>query len=429
MAVSNAAPPCPGTPGLWAGPRFRLFWMARTVSVAGTTMTAVALPVLVFRLTGSPLLTALVAALEAAAYVSVGLLAGAMADRVDPRRLMIGCDLLCAVTLLSVPAAALAGTLSTMHVLAAAGVLALAFVWFDAASFAMLPALVGKDRLAAANGALWTASSVLETAAPALAGLLIALSGPQLLLAVDAGTYLVSAVLLARLRWSARSAGSRGVRSLGADIGVGVRFLWRHPTLRALSLLGLGNSIAGGAVVGLLVVFAVQALGLPATDVRIGILFSAGAAGGMLAAVLLGRLSRRIPGGRLTLLSLSANPVLLVGFASATAPVPAMIGYSAWSLAWTVTILNGITLRQQVTPAPLQARVNTAGRIIAWGGTPIGAVLGGALAEFLGVRIALFAAAAVAGVSAAAGWATPLAGCAPGLAVAAAEPTGQETSG
>ncbi|MGQ0776862.1 MAG: MFS transporter [Pseudonocardiales bacterium] len=410
MAVSDSAPPRPRAPGLWAGPRFRLFWMARTVSVAGTTMTAVALPVLVFRLSGSPLLTALVAALEATAYVGVGLLAGAMADRVDPRQLMIGCDLLCAVTLLSVPAAALAGTLSTVHVLAAAAVLALAFVWFDAASFAMLPALVGgKDRLAAANGALWTASSVLETAAPALAGLLIALSGPQLLLAVDAGTYLVSVLLLARLRWTERPAGQRGIRSLGADISVGLRFLWQHPALRALSLLGLGNSIAGGAVVGLLVVFAVQALGLPPTDARIGILFSAGAAGGMLAAVLLGRLSRRIPGGRLTLLSLTANPVLLIGFASAVTPVPAMIAYSTWSFAWTVTILNGITLRQQVTPAPLQARVNTAGRIIAWGGTPIGAVLGGVLAEFIGVRIALFAAAAVVGVSAAAGWGTPLA--------------------
>lgn len=78
---------------LWQARSFRLFWLARTVSVAGSAVILLALPLLVLRLTGSALATSLVAAVEVLPYFVFGLLAGAVADRVDRRRLMVGCDL------------------------------------------------------------------------------------------------------------------------------------------------------------------------------------------------------------------------------------------------------------------------------------------------------------------------------------------------
>src|SRR5437899_10060882 len=100
-------------------PQFRRFWTARMVSLAGSSFTYVALPVLIYRRTGSPLLTGLVAAFEAIPYLLLGLVAGALADRWDRRRVMVAADLTSAVALGSLPVAAAFGVLTVPHILAA----------------------------------------------------------------------------------------------------------------------------------------------------------------------------------------------------------------------------------------------------------------------------------------------------------------------
>ena len=162
------------SPSVWRDAAFRRFLAAEVASEAGTAVSLVVLPIVVFTLTGSPAQTGLLTALEAVPYLLFGLLAGALADRVDRRRLMVGGDLLRAVLVGSVPLAAALGVLGVPHVYLAALGVAVVFVWADAASFGALPALVGRERLPAANSARWSASTTLTVAGPAVAGVLVA---------------------------------------------------------------------------------------------------------------------------------------------------------------------------------------------------------------------------------------------------------------
>ncbi|MDQ2718008.1 MAG: MFS transporter, partial [Chloroflexota bacterium] len=352
------------TAPLWKDGAFGLFWTGRAVSLLGTAITAVVLPILIYRLTASAFLTSLLAALEVIPYLLFGLFAGALADQVNRRWLMVGCDLLNMLLLASIPVAAWLHALTILQVFAVALLSATAFVWFDAANFGAIPTLVGRERIVAAYSALWTTDTIVQIIGPAIGGLLAATIGPALSLGFDALSYLLSAVTLAliprALSTLALSDGTSQAivkRTLGG-IREGIGFLWRQRLVRTLTLLGFGNSLTGGAVMGLLVVYAVQSLGLPTTDARIGWLFTAGALGSLLATVSLSRLTRLLPIGWVTLAAMTCDLALLAALAWTSSLYIALVLYACWQGCYTLTTMNGIVLRQLVTPATLQSRVN-----------------------------------------------------------------------
>jgi len=239
-------------------PDFRRFLTARLVSLAGTSVTLVAFPVVVFELSGSPLLTALVAAFEALPYLLLGLPAGALADRFDRKVVMVRADLANAAVLASIPLAHWFGALTVAHLLVASFLVPALFVFFDAADFGAVPTLVGRERIAGANSALWSTSTMVETAVPLLAGALLAVVDGATLIAVDALTYVASAVLIRAvvrpLSDPARAGSERLNRSaLVADVREGLHFLWGHVTVRSMTIVGALQSVAGGAFVGQLV--------------------------------------------------------------------------------------------------------------------------------------------------------------------------------
>ncbi|WP_052336818.1 MFS transporter [Nocardioides alkalitolerans] len=394
-----------------------LFAAARVVAVAGSAVTGVAMPLLVLQLSGSAFVAALVAAAQVAPYLVLGLLAGAMADRWPRRRVMLAAQLTSAAALLSVPLAQAAGALTSTHALVVALVVASAFVWFDAAAFGALPAIVGRERIVAANSLVWTSTTLVGIGAPALGGLLVAWLGSASALAVDAAAYVAAAALLlvvtapmGPLAVGRDGAGPSPRPTLRADVAEGLRFVLRQPVVRDLTLVGVGNSVAGGAVTALLVVLAVDGAGTGAVGEgqRYGVMLAVVAVGGFLAASALPWLARRVPTGWLTLGGLALGVPAVAGLAG-SAPYPVvLVLLLAWSGAHTLVVLNGIATRQRVTPDPLQARVNTTARMIAWGGTPFGAVLGGAAAETVGVGAAMAGAAVVLALSVVAGAGTGL---------------------
>lgn len=413
--------------GLLRDPVFRLWWVGRTITVAGSALTQAVLPILVFQLTGSAVQTSLLLVLESAPYLAFGLLAGAVADRVNRRALMIGCDLVAAALLASIPVAHALGTLTVAQVYAVAGGTALVFVWSDAADFGALSAIVGRARITQAVSALWGARTMVMVAAPAAGGLLVATIGAAPTLSLDAASYLVSALVLARIPRAFSSSGSdraapaadqavpgggsgrrRLPARLAAEIGEGVSFIRHHPVIRPLILLGIGTSLTGGAVMGLLVVFGVRQLGLADDDPRLGLLYAAGVTGSVAATLALPRLTRRLGAPRVTLFALPVMLAGLVGLAMTTAVPPALALLCCWQGAYSLIITNGIAVRQEVTPDALQSRVNATGRMVAWGGYPIGAALGGMIADAAGVRVAWLVLAAGVATSTVAGWASGL---------------------
>jgi MFS family permease len=372
---------------------FGLWYLARSVSTAGTAASAVALPLLVYQTSGSAALTAAVVGLEALPYLLFGLFAGAAADRLRRKAMMISADLCCALMLATVPTAKAFGVLTSWHVLAMAFGVGCGFCWFDAAAWGALVRLVGKARVTRANSLIWSTELVLDIAAPAGAGLLAALTDPTAVLAVDSASYLVSAALLVRINASLdRSTADRGTpRRLRAEIGEGLRYLWQMPVVRTLTFAGFGFNVACGGVLGLLVVHADKMLGLNPTDRRLGLLYAASAAGSLIASLVLPRFSRRAGQGTVSIVGYGVFVFAVVGLAATSAFGVALIMWAVWAVARLTVNANGITVRQLLTPDRLQGRVNTTGRMIAWGGTPFGALIGGLLAEDAGVQVAYLA--------------------------------------
>ncbi|WP_433273497.1 MFS transporter [Actinosynnema sp. CS-041913] len=387
---------------------FSRYLTARLLSVAGSLVSVVALPVLVYQLTGSPGWTSAVAMAEALPYLVFGLLAGAVADRVDRRRLMVAMDVVVAGGLVTVPLAWWAGVLTAPHVVVVAFLAQTAFVFFDAANFGALPSLVGKAKLTAAYAKLFGRSTMVELVVPGAAGLLVATIAPADLLAVNVVTAAGSAMLIRAIR-GALSTPRADATTLARDIGSGLRFLWRHPIIRTLTLVGATHSAAAGAWVAMLVPWADRVLGVaPSGDPRLAALFSSWGVGALLASRLLPRLTERWGGARLALAGLPLSLLCAGSALLSTHWAPACAAAIAWGTAHSTVVLNAITYRQRMCPPELQSRVNTTARMLSWGlGQPAGAALAGGAAVLAGPRAGLAAGGAVLLVGVVLAWATP----------------------
>jgi MFS family permease len=401
------------TRALWTDTEFRRFFSARTISFAGSSLTFVALPVLIYSMTRSPLLTGVVAGFEAVPYLMFGLVAGALADRWNRQRLMVVSDVLSAVALGSLPLASAMGILTVGHVLVVAAVAPTMFVFFDAANFGAVPVLVGRDRIAEANSAIWGAATIGDILAPAAAGALLAVFTPPSLIGIDAATFAASAFLIRGVTRPMsdpdRQPAAPGLTGLRRDVADGVRFLLRHVQVRTMTILGACQSIAGGAFVGQMVVWADRSFSIREGDFRLGLLYAAWGVGALASAILTPRLSRHFGAARLTLLGFPASAALAVGTAISPTWEVGVVMMVGWSSAYMLVVINSINYRQQVTPEHLMSRVNTAGRMLSFGaGFPAGALLGGVVAANAGPVAGMLAGAAVAAIGAVYAWVSPL---------------------
>ena len=293
--------------------------------------------------------------------------------------------------MLSVPAADAAGGLGFMHVLAVGTGVSTLWVFSDAATFGVLPQLVGRRHVAEATSALVTMSTFIALVGPVAAGVLVTITSPALAIGVDGAAHLVVAAGTATLRWrgseDGRTSGVDG--SMRGDIAEGLRYIWDHPVIRWFTVLGAGASLAGGAVTGLLVVIGVEQLGLEADDAALGRLFAAGAVGTLVASVFLPRLQRAVGVGVITTSGYGVALVTLLALSWTSDLGVGLVVLALFNCALTLLIVNGIVTRQVVTPDRLQSRVNTTARLIAWGGNPVGAALAGFTAELTSTGWAL----------------------------------------
>lgn len=239
--------------GLWAIPAFPLLFVARVLSWGGSAATVIALPVTMYQLTGSTQWTAAAVAAEAAPYLVVGPLAGVVGDRHSSLPLMVICDLVSGTSMLSIPLVYLVGELTPLHVLVAALTSQVAFVFYDAGNFGLLPALVGTENILPANSVLMATGGALEACAPALTGLALAVAPAPLIIAVDAVTFYGSAVLLTRAHRLVRLPRPPRRRSaVGRELLEAASFLLGNSVvLRSTAISGL-LTIVTGALMALL---------------------------------------------------------------------------------------------------------------------------------------------------------------------------------
>ncbi len=179
---------------------FTVFWLARAVSLTGSAVTAVVLPLLMYQQTGSPVATSLLASTEAIPYIVFGPFAGLVSDRIRRRPYLVGFDLTSAAVVAVVPVCWMFGITGAPVLFAAGFGAGICFVWYDAALFGAVPALVGRDGLLRANPLLQGTETAASLAGPAVGTTLAAAIGAAPVLWLDAASFAVSAALIALIR-------------------------------------------------------------------------------------------------------------------------------------------------------------------------------------------------------------------------------------
>ncbi|MFL6221313.1 MAG: MFS transporter [Actinomycetes bacterium] len=357
----------------------------------------VALPLLAVQLTRSPLLIAGVTVAARAPWLLLSLVAGALADRLDRRQTMIRVNLVRTVLLGGLALAVAADVASLAMLYAVAVLLGIAETLFDTSAQSLLPAIVDRDDLTRANSRLFAVELVAnEFAGPPLGGLLAA-AGLAVALGLPAAAYLVGAGCLALIVGSFRAAGAgpAGSTRLRDDIAEGARFVWRHPVLRPLAIMLGVQNMAFSAAFSVFVLFAVDPGPMGLSKAGYGILTATIGVGSLLGSWLAAPTERRLGRVRTLVLSVVVNAAGLVVPVITALPVPIGVSWLATGAAIVLWNVVTVSLRQRITPDRLLGRMNASYRLVGWGTMPLGALLGGILAEALGLRGAFLAAAVV----------------------------------
>ncbi len=387
-------PPCRG--GLWWHADFRRLWVGETVSQFGSTVSRLALPlVAILMLHASTWQVGVLGACETAAFVAVGLPAGAWVERMRLRSVLIVNDLLRAALLAWVPLAGFLGVLSVEQLYVVALVTGVSTVFFDVAYQSYLPQLVGRDLLVEGNAKLQASESVSQIAGPGLGGALIqVLTAPWAVL-VDALSFLWSAAWVTRIAVRPPRPEPTADPDLLREIRDGLRFVLGNRMLRAIALCTGTANLFGSATGAVLYVLLARQLRL--SPGVIGLLTSTAAVGGLIGALLAGRIAARIgQGPAIWIAMLVAGPCGLVTpfvHRDWTLGLFAVTQIVMW-MGVVVYNISQVSFRQALCPPRLLGRMNATMRFLVWGTMPFGALLGGLSGSAIGLRATLLAAAA-----------------------------------
>jgi predicted MFS family arabinose efflux permease len=379
--------------GLWRQPDFLKLWAGQAISEIGSRISRTAVPLTAVLVLGaSEFQMGILTGAGAATVLLFGLFAGAWADRLRRRPILIAADLGRAAVLGSIPVAAALGRLTIGHlyvVAAASGVLT---VLFDVAYQAYLPSLVERENLLEGNSKLALSGSVAEVAGPGLAGLLVEWITAPMAILFDAVSFLCSALSLWRIRKPEQPPERRPEPHLGREIAEGLRAAWSDPLLRALAARTITAAFFLGFPGSLYILFVMRELGLK--PALLGLIIAVGGVASFAGALLAERLARRFGCGRTLIGSAvvigAASVLVPLARGSVTAAAAFLIAAQLGDVAWPVYSINETSLRQAITPDHLLGRVNAAMHLLFWGVLPAGALAGGALAQTIGMRATLF---------------------------------------
>lgn len=386
--------PDDGPASLWRDRTFLAVWSASTISIFGSLITRTALPfAAILVLKAGPIEISAIRSAELIAGLIVGLIAGAWVDRLRRRPIMIWADLGRAVLLGSIPVAAVLSVMGMPQLIIVAFAAAVLSTFFDVADRSYLPSIVPRKRLVAANSALTASASVAEFTSFGIGGFLINIFTAPFAIAIDAVSFVVSAILLGTIRRKEPTPTPVADREpVLREIRDGMRIVSRSPMLRALALAHGGTHILWGIFGTSYLLFATYDLDLD--PAAIGIIAGVGGIGSLAGSFAAPILARRLGIGRSILLG-------MVGFTIGNALIPLAPAHAA--LLGAVFLIgqqligdSGATVYEIVETSLTQASVGerVMGRVNATIGTfttlltLAGAIGGGILAELFGLRTA-----------------------------------------
>jgi MFS family permease len=380
--------------GLWRHPDFLKLWSAETISMFGSQVDDLALGfVAIIVLDASAFEVAVLGTLNFLPFIFFALPAGVWVDRLRRRPILIGGDFARAALLATIPMAYAADALTLWHLYAVVFLVGLCQVFFDVAYQSYLPSLVDRDEIIEGNSKLEISRSAAQVTGPGLAGALVQIFTAPYAVLVDALSFVASGLFLLGIRRPEeapkREAAADGSKpSLWTELKEGLRFVFDNPNLRAQAGCTATSNFFSNVAFATILVFFVRELDLSAGV--IGAVFSVGAAGSLLAAFAARRVSDRFGIGPTSIVMAAAfgPSMLLIAFApEGNAAIPFLVG-AQLILGFTIVIYNiaQVSYRQAICPPRLQGRMNSVMRFMVWGTIPLGTLLGGALATWVGLR-------------------------------------------
>jgi MFS family permease len=365
------------------GRSFRWLLSATVVNNIGDGIGLSAGPLLVASLTRDPFLVSLALLSGYLPFILFGILGGAVADRLDRKRMVVGVDLVRALVLAMLVATILTGSVSISVVLIALFALGTAEVFADSASSTLIPNLVGREDLGVANARMNGAFLLTnQLVAPPIGAFLFAV-GMALPFATNAAGFALGAVLISRIRMSQRERTAGEGSTILAEMVDGVRWLIAHPPMRTLTLTILAFNVTYGAAWVVLVLYAGDRLGMDA--VGYGLMTTAIAIGGIIGIAAYDRLERRFSFGNIMRVGLTIETCTHLVLAVTTSPqiaLATLVVFGAHAFVWgTISTV----IRQRAVPDELLGRVGGVYRMAIIGGLVIGAPIGGLLARTFGI--------------------------------------------
>jgi MFS family permease len=379
-------------------PSYRRLWVARTVSQWGDAFNTVALALLVYSLTGSGIGVSGVVIAEIVPVLALAPFAGALVDRLPRVRVMIGADLVRAALASALPF--VDGSIAAVYAIALG--LSAGAVFFNPAAQSIVPAIVRERDLVAANSGLWTAAVVSQVVLAPLAGVVVATFGYSWAFWINAASYLISATVLRQLTVPAVTGEAAARSSWFADIQKGVAILARDRLLRSLAAGQFLAALSAGATGALLVVLAREHLELDARDY--GLMLGAIGIGAATGPLLLTQLTDNprqpayVFGPFVLRAAVDAVLATVTGLASALA---ALVAYGIGTSTGAVTFNS---LLQAETPGRFRGRIFASFDMLWQTGRLLSLLLGGLLADTLGIRAVYYLGAALLLAAALAGW-------------------------
>jgi MFS family permease len=379
--------------GLWRHPDFLKLWSAETISQFGSTIDDIAFAlVAILVLDASAFEVAVLGTVLFLPFILFTLPAGVWVDRLPRRPILIVGDFGRAALYATVPIAYVADVL-TLWQLYVVGFLVGTFqVFFDVAYQSYLPSLVDRDQIVEGNSKLEISRSAAQISGPGLGGILVEILTAPYAVLVDALSFVASGAFLLGIKKPEprpeRTTVDGRKTTMRHELKEGLRFVLGNPNLRAQAGCTATSNLFSSVAFSIILVFAVRELEL--SPGVIGLVFSLGAVGSLVAALTATRISRRFGIGPTTIAVAAAfgPAMLLVAFApDGNAAIPFFVA-AQLLFGFTVVVYNivQVSYRQAICPPQLQGRMNSVMRFVVWGTIPIGTLLGGALGSTIGLR-------------------------------------------
>jgi MFS family permease len=368
---------------------FSYYFGGQCLSYLGDGLRTLAIPLLVFHLTGSPLSTGVTYALEILPFALVGLVGGSLADRTDRRRLMIGCDFIRFAIMAAFSVEYWRGALTLPMLYAGIIVLSAAAAVFMGGQASSIPFLVGAGRSARAVAALVAAEQTSNFITPPLGGAIFAAAGALPALAVNAFTYLLSQISLLAVPTLGPEAPGAWPRFgvILSDIRAGFRFLAADAAMTAVTLASFGLNFLGMLGFSITIPYLKSVFG--AGDALVGLTFGGIAIGSVAGALIAGRFGPRWHFGTALCVAYVLDAVLFMPVLFAQNVLTVAIFYGLASAAGSFQITQIVGWRLRIVPGDKIGSVFGAVRLVALIGMVPGAIIGGYLAQLYGPRFAI----------------------------------------